>query len=187
MEIGVAGLRALGLNERQVADMVRVRKLQRKGKDGAWHSDAYAVETPDGQVALRYSLVWEYLGGRYNRLIQERGLSLEQLEQVLADDSLRWLPVETFVMGDEQIIRTLDRECHVPRTATVLAGRQDERRVQTEAITLEAHIVGRHLQLEAPLTSPIRAQGDHIYLEDGRRLQITLASEPGRGSLHEVN
>ena len=168
-------------------DMIRIRKLQRKGEDGAWHSDAYAVEMPGGQVTLRYSLAWEYLGGRYNRLIQERGLSLEQLEQVLAGDSLRWLPVETFVMDDEQVIRTLDRECHVPRWATVLAGQRDERRVQTEAITLEAHIVGGRLQLEAPLTSPIRAQGDHIYLEDGRRLQITLASEPGRRSPHKVN
>ena len=109
--------------------MIRVRKLERKDEDGAWRSDAYAVEMPGGQVTLRYSLAWEYLGGRYNRLIQERGLPLEQLEQVLAGDSLRWLPVETCT-DDEQAIRTLDRECHAPRPATALAGR----RVQTEAI-----------------------------------------------------
>jgi len=58
--------------------MIRVRKLERKDEDGAWRSDAYAVEMPGGQVTLRYSLAWEYLGGRYNRLIQERGLPLEQ-------------------------------------------------------------------------------------------------------------
>jgi len=52
-------------------------------------------------------------------MIQERGLSLEQLEQVLAGDSLRWLPVETLEMDDEDAIQALDRECHVPRAATV--------------------------------------------------------------------
>jgi len=164
--------------------MIRVRKLQRKGEDGVWHSDAYAVEMPDGRLTLRYSLAWEYLGGQYNRLIQERGLSLEQLERVLVGDSLRWLPVETLVTGNEEAIRALDRECHVPRSATAFTGRRDEQPVQTEAITLEAHIVGGRLQLEAPLASPIRARGDHIYLEDGRRLQITLASEQVPGAQH---
>lgn len=143
--------------------MTRIRKLQRKGEDGTWHSDAYAVETRNGQIALRYSLAWEYLGGRYNQMIQEQGLSLEQLQQVLAGDSLRWLPVETLEMDEEDAIRTLDRECHVPRPTTLL-------------ITLKACIVSGRLQLSAPLTSPIRVQGDHIYLEDGRRLQIALAS-----------
>lgn len=52
-------------------------------------------------------------------MIQEQGLSLEQLEQVLAGDSLRWLPVETLEMDDEDAIQALDRECHVPRAATV--------------------------------------------------------------------
>jgi len=41
--------------------MTRIRKLQRKGEDGTWHSDAYAVETSNGQITLRYSLAWEYL------------------------------------------------------------------------------------------------------------------------------
>ena len=145
--------------------MTRIRKLQRKGEDGTWHSDAYAVETRHGQIKLRYSLAWEYLGGRYNQMIQEQGLSLEQLEQVLAGDSLRWLPVETIEMDDEDAIRVLDRECHVPRPATV-------------QITLKARIVSGRLQLSAPLTSPIRVQGDQIYLEDGRQLQIALASDP---------
>jgi hypothetical protein len=145
--------------------MTRIRKLQRKGEDGTWHSDAYAVETRNGQITLRYSLAWEYLGGRYNRTIQEQGLSLEQLEQVLAGDSLRWLPVETLEMDEEDAIQALDRECHVPRPATV-------------PITLEARIVSGRLQLSAPLTSPIRVRGDRIYLEDGRRLQIALASDP---------
>ncbi|MGA9349579.1 MAG: hypothetical protein WBW48_12370 [Anaerolineae bacterium] len=145
--------------------MTRIRKLQRKGEDSTWHSDAYAVETRNGQITLRYSLAWEYLGGRYNQMIQEQGLSLEQLEQVLAGDSLRWLPVETLEMDEEDAIQALDRECHVPRPATVL-------------ITLEAHIVNGRLQLSAPLTGPIRVQGDHIYLEDGRRLQIALTSDP---------
>ena len=75
--------------------------MQRKGGDGTWHSDAYAIETRNEQITLRYSLAWEYLGGRYNQVIQERGLSLEQLEQVLAGDSLRWLPVETLEMYEE--------------------------------------------------------------------------------------
>jgi len=145
--------------------MTRIRKLQRKGEDGTWHSDAYAVETRHGQTTLRYSLAWEYLGGRYNQMIQEQGLSLGQLEQVLAGDSLRWLPVEILEMDEENAIRALDRECHVPRPATVL-------------IILEAHIVNGRLQLSAPLTSPIRVQGDHIYLEDGCQLQIALASDP---------
>jgi len=145
--------------------MTRIRKLQRKGGDGTWHSDAYAVEAHNGQITLRYSLAWEYLGGRYNQMIQEQGLSLDQLEQVLAGDSLRWLSVETLEMDDEDAIQALDRECHVPRPATV-------------PITLEARIVSGHLQLSAPLTSPIRVQGDHIYLEDGRWLQIALASDP---------
>lgn len=43
--------------------MINVRKLQRKGEDGTWHSDAYAIEMDDGQTTLRYSLAWEYLGG----------------------------------------------------------------------------------------------------------------------------
>lgn len=158
--------------------MTRIRKLQRKGSDGTWHSDAYALETHDGRVAFRYSLAWEYLGGRYNRMIQERGLSLEQLEQVLAGDSLRWLPVETFETDDEEVIQALDRECHVPQPSFVSTGQRADRRVQTEPITLEAHIVGGRLRLSAPLTSPIRVQGDHIYLEDGRQLQIALASNP---------
>jgi len=145
--------------------MTRIRKLQRKGEDGTWHSDAYAVETRSGQITLRYSLAWEYLGGRYHQMIQEQGLSLEQLEQMLAGDSLRWLPVETIEMDDEDAIQALDRECHVPRPATVL-------------ITLKARIVSGRLQLSAPLTSPIRVRGDHIYLEDGRRLQIALAPNP---------
>jgi len=145
--------------------MTRIRKLQRKGEDGTWHSDAYAVETHNGQITLRYSLAWEFLGGRYNQMIQEQGLLLDQLEQVLAGDSLRWLPVETFEMDDKDVIRALDRECHVPRPATV-------------PITLKAHIVSGRLQLSAPLTSPIRVRGDHIYLEDGRRLQIALAPNP---------
>jgi len=98
-------------------------------------------------------------------MIQEQRLSLEQLEQVLAGDSLRWLPVETLEMDDEDAIQSLDRECHVPRPATVL-------------ITLKAHIVRGRLQLIAPLASPIRVQGDHIYLGDGRQLQIALASDP---------
>jgi hypothetical protein len=145
--------------------MTRIRKLQRKGGDGTWHSDAYAIETRNGQITLRYSLAWEYLGGRYNQMIQEQGLSLEQLEQVLAGDSLRWLPVETLELDEEDTIQALDRECHVPRPTTVL-------------ITLKARIVSGRLQLSAPLTSPIRVQGDHIYLEDGRRLQVALAPSP---------
>ena len=145
--------------------MTRIRKLQRKGGGSTWHSDAYAVEARNGQITLRYSLAWEYLGGRYNRMIQEQGLSLEQLEQVLAGDSLRWLPVETLEMDDEDAIQALDRECHVPRPATV-------------PITLKARIVSGRLQLSAPLTSPIRVRGDHIYLGDGRQLQIALVSDP---------
>lgn len=154
--------------------MTRIRKLQRKGSDGVWHSDAYAVETRNGQVTLRYSLAWEYLGGRYNRMIQEQGLSLEQLEQVLTGDSLRWLPIETFKTDDEEIIQALDSECHVPRPVTVSTGR----RSQTGAITLEAHIVDGRLRLSPPLTGLIRVRGDRIYLEDGRQLQIALASGP---------
>ena len=98
--------------------------MQRKGSNGAWHSDAYAIETPNGQITLRYSLAWEYLGGRYNRMVQERGLSLEQLEQVLTGNSLRWLPIETLETDDEEIIQALDSECHVPRPVTVLTGRR---------------------------------------------------------------
>jgi len=158
--------------------MTRIRKLQRKGGDGAWHSDAYAVETHNGQITLRYSLAWEYLGGRYNQMIQEQGLSLEQLEQVLAGDCLRWLPVETLETDDEDTIQALDRECHVPQPATALTGQRADRHAQTEVITLEAHIISGRLQLNAPLTSPIRVQGAHIYLEDGRQLQIALASDP---------
>jgi hypothetical protein len=99
--------------------MTRIRKLQRKGEDGTWHSDACAVETRKGQITLRYSLAWEYLGGCYNQMIQEQGVSLEQLEQVLAGDSLRWLPVETLEMDDEDAIQALDRKCNVPQPATV--------------------------------------------------------------------
>ena len=87
------------------------------------------------------------------------------MERALTGDSLRWLPIETLETDDEEVIRTLDRECHVPRPTTVL-------------ITLEAHIVSGRLQLSAPLASPIRVQGDHIYLGDGRQLQIALASDP---------
>ena len=159
--------------------MVRVRKLKRKGSDGTWHSDAYAVEARDGQITLRYSLAWEYLGGRYNRMIQERGLSLEHLEQVLAGDSLRWLPVETLKMDAKVVIQSLDRECHVPRPVTVSA----DQLARTELITLEAHIVGGRLQFNTSLTSPIHVRGDRIYLEDGRQLQIALASAAGAASL----
>ena len=112
--------------------------IRAEGEDGAWHSDAYAVETRKGRITLRYSLAWEYLGGRYNQIIQEQGLSLEELEQVLGGDSLRWLAVETLEMDDEDAIQTLDRECHVPRPATL-------------PITLKAHIVSGRLQLSAPL------------------------------------
>lgn len=161
--------------------MIRIRKLQRKGMDGTWHSDAYAVEMPNGRLMLRYSLAWEYLGGRYNRMIQEEGLSLEQLEQVLGGDSLRWLPIETLETDDGEAIQALDRECHVPQPATVLTSQRADRPTQTEPITLEAHIVGGRLQLTAPLTSPIRVQGDRIYLEDGRQLQIALTLDPKPG------
>lgn len=154
--------------------MTRIRKLQRRSEDGTWHSDAYALETQGGRITFRYSLAWEYLGGRYNRIIQERGLLLEQLEQVLAGDSVRWLPIETFETEDEQVIQALDQECCIPRPTTAVTGQ----RVQREAITLEAHIVGGRLQLSAPLTSSIRVQGDRIYLEDGRQLQVALASAP---------
>lgn len=168
-----------GLNETvwdeavQRCDMIRVRKLQRKGEDGTWHSDAYAVEMPNGQITLRYSLAWEYLGGRYHRMIRERELSLEQLEQVLDGNSLRWLPVEKLETDYEKAIQALDHECHVPRPASVLSSR----RTQPEQLTLEARIVDGRLRLNAPLTSPIRVQGDLIYLEDGRQLQIALASD----------
>lgn len=163
--------------------MIRVRRLQRKGSDGTWHSDAYAVETRDGQITLRYSLAWEYLGGRYNRMIRERGLSLEHLEQVLAGDSLRWLPVETLETDAKDVIQSLDQECHVPRPVTVLTDQRADQIARTELITLEAHIVGGRLQFNTSLTSPIHVRGDRIYLEDGRQLQIALASDAGAASL----
>ena len=158
--------------------MTRIRKLRRKGKDGTWHSDAYAVETRNGQVTLRYSLAWEYLGGRYNRMIRERGLSLEQLEQVLAGASLRWLPIETLETDGEEIIQALDSECHVPRPVAVLTGRRAGWHTQTEAITLEAHIVGGRLRLSPPLAGLIRVRGDRIYLENGRQLQRLRQAQP---------
>lgn len=104
---------------------------------------------------------------------------LEQdLEQVLTGDSLRWLPIETLETNGEEIIQALDSECHVPRPVTVLTGRRADWYIQTEAITLEARIAGGRLRLSPPLTGLICVQGDHIYLEDGRQLQIALASAP---------
>jgi hypothetical protein len=159
--------------------MIRIRRLQRKGSDGVWHSDAYAIETHDGQITFRYSLAWEYLGGRYNRMLQEQAVPLERLEEVLVGDSVRWLPAEVFETDkDEEIIQALDRECHVPRPATASAGQRTDQHSSTGLITLQAHVVSGRLQLKAPLTSPIRVRGDHIYLEDGRQLQIALASDP---------
>ncbi len=158
--------------------MIRVRKLERRGENGDWHSDAYALETSGGQISLRYSLAWEYLGGRYNRMIQEQKLSLEQLEQVLVGDNLRWLPVETLEMNDEDGIEALDRECHVPRPVTISADQQAGQSARTEPIILKAHIVSGHLQLSAPMSSPIRVQGNRIYLKDGCELQIALAPAP---------
>jgi hypothetical protein len=152
--------------------MVRIRKLQRKGEDGRWHSDAYAIELRD-KVILRYSLAWEFLGSRYNQMIQEKDLSLEQLDQILTDDSLRWLSVEKLEVDTEEALNVLDCECHVPQPATILKSRG----TQTEPVTLEAHVVGGRLQISAPPISTIRAQGDRIYLEDGRQLQIALANE----------
>lgn len=111
-------------------------------------------------------------------MIQERELSLEQLEQVLSGDSLRWLPVETLEMDDAEAIQALDRECHVPRPATALT----DRRAQSEPVTLKAHVVGGRLQLSAPPVSTIRAQGDRIYLEDGRQLQIALTTAEERAA-----
>ncbi|MEA3341156.1 MAG: hypothetical protein U9R15_14425 [Chloroflexota bacterium] len=155
--------------------MTKIRKLQRKGEDGTWHNDAYAIETRKGRITLRYSLAWEYLGGRYNRMIQEQNLSLEQLEQVLSGDSVRWMPIETFETNFEETLHSLDRECCVPHAPAALTSRRIDRHAQAESIILEAHIVDGQLQLNAPQTGPIRARGDSIYLEDGRQLQIALA------------
>lgn len=152
--------------------MVRIRKLQRKGADNVWHSDAYAVEMRDGSTALRYSLAWEHLGARYNRAIQEQGISLEQLEDVLAGESVRWTPVEIFETDEKVVIAALDQECNVP---SANAGQRANRRATPKLITLQARVVRGRLQFQTAPASPIRVSGDHIYLEDGRQLQITLA------------
>lgn len=154
--------------------MVRIRKLQRRGYDNVWHSDAYALEKQDSSVVLRYSPAWEYLGGRYNRLVQEQRTSLEGLEAVLSGESVRWLPVEIFDDDETQVMAALDRECNVPQTASRSVGPRSSRRIIPTLITLQAQVVSGKLQLQPPPASPIRVYGNQIYLEDGRQLQITL-------------
>ncbi len=94
--------------------MVRIRRLQARDERGKWYPEAYAIETPESKIVLRYPLTWEYLGGRYNAQIAERNLALAELEQVLSGRKLRWLAVETLPLDYEQALAVLDRECHVP-------------------------------------------------------------------------
>ncbi len=95
--------------------MVRVRKLEQRDEQGRWFSDAYAIETPDGTIEFRYSLAWEYLGGRYNQIIQRSGRTLEELEEVVRGSDLRWRSPRTLPLDYQEAVARLDRECCVPR------------------------------------------------------------------------
>jgi hypothetical protein len=164
--------------------MVRIRKLQRKGMDNVWHNDAYAIELDDGSVVFRYSLAWEHMGSHYNRMIQEQHTSLEQLDEVLSGESIRWMPVEVFETDEEATMAALDQECNVPPhiRQTNFIRQRSERRATPQLITLQARVVRGKLQFQAPPASPIQVYGDRIYLEDGRRLRVALipsAAEQG--------
>lgn len=104
--------------------MVRIRRLQRKDEHGRWYTDAYAIETPDGHVRLRYPLSWEYLGAQYNAEISKQRLSLERLGELLSSRKLRWLAVETLVVDDDQALSILDRECNIPTMRKAVATRE---------------------------------------------------------------
>ena len=76
--------------------------------------DAYAIETPEGHVVLRYPLAWEHMGAEYNAEISKRNLKLSELDKVLSGRHLRWLEPEAFEMNYDQVLAVLDRECNVP-------------------------------------------------------------------------
>ncbi len=97
--------------------MVLIRRLQRKDEKGRWYTDAYAIETPDKRIELRYPLSWEHLGAMYNAEFRKRGLTLVELDQVLSGRNLKWLPLEALQVGYEQALSMLDRECNIPRHA----------------------------------------------------------------------
>lgn len=94
--------------------MVRFRKLQRKGADGSWGADAYAIETESGRIVFRYPITWEHIGGLFNNRIDKEGPSLEDLDVLLdGSESLRWAKVETLEIEPSVAIALLDVECGV--------------------------------------------------------------------------
>jgi hypothetical protein len=100
--------------------MIKIRRLQLRNDEGRWALEAYAIEDAEGRVTLRYPLGWEYLGARYNGQIREQNLGLDQLEELVSGERLRWLQPE--VVEDALVGRTLealDRECHIPLRGAV--------------------------------------------------------------------
>ena len=107
-------------------------------------------------------------------MIQEQHISLEQLDNLLSGESVRWMPVEVFETDEKEVIAALDQECNVPQVTPVNADQRTNQRLAPQLITLQARVISGRLQLQTSPASPIRVRGDHIYLEDGRQLRITL-------------
>lgn len=95
--------------------MIRARRLQTKDENGTWTDEAYAIESPSGQVIFHYPFWWEHIGGQYAYEIQQTNMPLEQVAQIVRGPKLKWLPVERLEMTYAQAIDFLDAECQIPR------------------------------------------------------------------------
>ena len=95
--------------------MIRIRRLQAQDEKGNWYDDCYVIESPDGKIHFRYNLAWDVIGSRYYGKIQQSGVLLEQVHQVLNEKGFRWLPVETLDMTYDEATELLDPQFYIPR------------------------------------------------------------------------